>query len=157
MLTWDGYPLPKVVEKEGKRVETFPNARRPDWPEAEFIVGNPPFLGKGAAKRGPLGDAYVDALAAAHPHMNESADLVMYWWDHAADLLARKKTVLRQFGLVTTNSISQVFQRRVMERHLNATNPISLVFAIPDHPWTKATKDSAAVRIAMTRGRGWQN
>jgi hypothetical protein len=27
---------------------------------------------------------------------------------------------------------------------------LSLVLAIPDHPWTKATKDAAAVRIAMT-------
>ncbi len=27
---------------------------------------------------------------------------------------------------------------------------LSLVMAIPDHPWTKATKDAAAVRIAMT-------
>lgn len=27
---------------------------------------------------------------------------------------------------------------------------MSLVMAIPDHPWTKATKDAAAVRIAMT-------
>ena len=69
--------------------------------------------------------------------MNESADFVMYWWDRAAELLTRKKTPLRRFGLVTTNSISQVFQRRVMERHLNAKNPISLIFAIPDHPWTQ--------------------
>jgi hypothetical protein len=49
--------------------------------------------------------------------MNESADFVMYWWDRAAELLTRKGTVLRRFGLVTTNSISQVFQRRVTERH----------------------------------------
>src|SRR3954466_12778440 len=55
-----------------------------------------------------------------------------------------------RFGLVTTNSVTQVFQRRVIERHLNATAPISLVMAIPDHPWTKASKDAAAVRIAMT-------
>ena len=61
-------------------------------------------------------------------------------------------TVLRRFGLVTTNSITQVFQRRVMERHLKAKKPISLVMAIPDHPWTKATHDAAAVRIAMTVG-----
>ena len=26
----------------------YPNARRPTWPAAEFIVGNPPFVGKGA-------------------------------------------------------------------------------------------------------------
>ena len=82
--------------------------------------------------------------------MNESADYVMYWWDRAADLLTRKATALRRFGLVTTNSISQVFQRRVIERHLAAKSPISIVMAIPDHPWTKATKGAAAVRIAMT-------
>lgn len=149
VLTWDGYPIPAVVEKEGQRVETYPNARRPDWPEAEFIVGNPPFIG-GSTLRSRMEPGYVEALWSAHPQMNESADFVMYWWDRAAELLARKKTVLRRFGFVTTNSISQVFQRRVVERHLNAKLPISLVFAIPDHPWTKATNDSAAVRISMT-------
>ena len=33
---------------------------------------------------------------------------------------------------------------------MKAKQPISLVMAIPDHPWTKATAESAAVRIAMT-------
>lgn len=149
VLTWDGYPVPTIVEQDGKRVETYPNARRPDWPEAEFIVGNPPFMG-GKDLRSRLGGGYVETLWRVHKHMNESADFVMYWWDRAAELLTRKGAKLRRFGMVTTNSITQVFQRRVMERHLGAKNPISLVFAIPDHPWTKATKDSAAVRIAMT-------
>lgn len=149
VLTWDDYPLPTVVENNGKRIETFPNARRPDWPEAEFIVGNPPFIG-GKDLRSRLGSHYAQTLWSVHKHMNESADFVMYWWDRAAELLTRKETPLRRFGLVTTNSISQVFQRRVMERHLNAPHPISLIFAIPDHPWTKANKESAAVRIAMT-------
>jgi hypothetical protein len=92
---------------------------RPDWPPAEFIVGNPPFIG-GKDLRARLGDEYALALWAAHKHMNESADFVMYWWDHAADLLTRKGTALRRFGLVTTNSLSQVFQRRVIEPHLAA-------------------------------------
>ncbi|OYW40585.1 MAG: restriction endonuclease subunit M, partial [Brevundimonas sp. 12-68-7] len=152
VLTWDGYPLTTVVEKDGVRVETYPNARRPEWPEAEFIVGNPPFIG-GKDLRSRMEPGYAEALWKAHPHMNESADFVMYWWDRAAELLTRKKTPLRRFGLVTTNSISQVFQRRVMERHLNAKAPVSIIFAVPDHPWTKATKDSAAVRIAMTAAR----
>lgn len=130
-------------------VYEYRNPRRPAWPEAEFIVGNPPFIG-GKDVRARLGVDYAQALWAAHPQMNESADFVMYWWDHAAKLLTRKATTLRRFGLVTTNSITQVFQRRVMERHLNAKAPVSLVMAIPDHPWTKATKDAAAVRIAMT-------
>jgi hypothetical protein len=145
VLTWAGEPIAQVVN--GK--ETYPNARRPEWPMAEFIVGNPPFIGA-SFLRSRLGDAFTEALWEVHTHVNESADFVMYWWDRAAELLTRKGTVPRRFGLITTNSISQVFQRRVVERHLTAKKPISLVAAIPDHPWTKATDDAAAVRIAMT-------
>ncbi|MBB5754047.1 class I SAM-dependent DNA methyltransferase [Prosthecomicrobium pneumaticum] len=136
----------------GERVEVYRyrNPRRPAWPEAEFIVGNPPFIGKGEPMRAAFGQAYLDALWAAHPHINESADFVMYWWDRAAELLTRHGTPLRRFGFVTTNSITQEFSRRVMAARLKAKKPVSLVMAIPDHPWTKATRDAAAVRIAMT-------
>lgn len=152
VLTWDGYPELQFEMRDGVAVQVYPNARRPDWPAAEFIVGNPPFIG-GKDLRSRMMPGYAEALWKAHKAMNESADFVMYWWDRAAELLTRKKTPLRRFGFVTTNSISQVFQRRVMERHLNAKAPVSIIFAVPDHPWTKATKDSAAVRIAMTAVR----
>jgi hypothetical protein len=139
-----------VVMRDGAAVELlYGNPRQPKWPEAEFIVGNPPFIG-GKDIRARLGDDRTEALWAAHTLMNRSADFVMYWWDQAAGQLTEKKSVLRRFGLVTTNSITQVFQRRVMERHLTAKAPISLVMAVPDHPWTKAGKETAAVRIAMT-------
>lgn len=150
VLTWDGYPVPAVVEKDGKRVETYPNGRRPEWPEAEYIVGNPPFIGKGEPMRSALGQPYLESLWSAHTHMNESADFVMYWWDRAAELLTSKKTSLKRLGFVTTNSITQVFNRRVLERHLGAKTQISIIFAVGDHPWTKATADAASVRIAMT-------
>jgi restriction-modification enzyme MmeI-like protein len=146
VLAWDGYPLPQVIN--GK--EAFPNPRQPAWPTAEFIVGNPPFLGKGVFMRDAFGDAYVRALSEAHQKMNNSADLVMYWWDVSTALLALKGAIVQRFGLVTTNSITQIFNRRVLERRLKNKTPISLVMAIPDHPWTKATHDAAAVRIAMT-------
>ena len=146
LVGWSGWPIP--VMKAGK--ETLPpDLHRSVWPEAEFIVGNPPFIG-GKDLRSRLGDTYAQALWAAHPQINESADLVMYWWDRAADLLTRPGTKLRRFGFVTTNSITQLFQRRTIERYLTAKRPLSLVMAIPDHPWTKAGKDSAAIRIAMT-------
>ena len=148
VLTWDGYPLPQIID--GK--EEYPSPKRPLWPTAEFIVGNPPFLGKGVFMRDAFGDAYVKALSKAHENMNDSADFVMYWWDTAADLLKQKGSVLRRFGLVTTNSVTQIFSRRVLHRHLNGKTPLSLVMAVPDHPWTKATPDAAAVRIAMTVG-----
>src|SRR5262249_37653643 len=93
--------------------------------------------------------AVVDAIWLANSSVNESADFVMLWWDRAAEILKTKGTLLRRFGFVTTNSITQVFNRRVVQRHL-AINTMSIVLAIPDHPWTEATKDAAAVRIAMT-------
>jgi hypothetical protein len=139
------------TDAEGKKFEIYryKNPKRPEWPEADYTVGNPPFIG-GKDIRGRRGEDYAKALWAAHPHMNESADYVMYWWDFCAEILTRKDTRLKRFGLVTTNSLSQVFQRRVMEKHLGAKKPVSLLIAIADHPWTKATRDAAAVRIAMT-------
>lgn len=140
---------PERPNADGSGTE-LPNARRPEWPEADYIVGNPPFIGKGAALRSALGDAYVEALWQANPKINKSADFVMYWWDRAAEMLVRKGTRLKRFGFVTTNSITQEFSRRVIAKRMEGRPPVSLVMAIPDHPWTKATRDAAAVRIAMT-------
>ena len=72
----------------------------------------------------------------------------MFWWHKAAQALRTGGT--RRLGLITTDSLRQTFNRRVLEPHLtDPKNPVSLVLAIPDHPWVDAG-DSAAVRIAMT-------
>jgi hypothetical protein len=71
----------------------------------------------------------------------------MYWWNHAAELACAGK--IQRFGFVTTNSLRQTFHRRVLEKHLAAKKPLSILFAIPDHPWVDSA-DGAAVRIAMT-------
>ena len=131
----------------------YVNPRPAVWPEAEFIVGNPPFIG-GKDMRQELGDGYAEACWKARPHLPGGADFVMHFWDEAAHRLTRKGTAkqpnpLRRFGFITTNSITQTFSRRVIERHMAAKEPLSLVFAVPDHPWLKAA-DKAAVRIAMT-------
>ena len=149
VLAWDGAPEPQFRATAAGAVPDWPNARRPEWPEADFIVGNPPFIG-GKDLRSRLDDGYAEALWSVHPQMNDSADLVMYWWDRAAEILTTPGTRLRRFGFVTTNSITQVFQRKTLDRWLNGPRPLSLVHAIADHPWTRASRDSAAVRIAMT-------
>jgi hypothetical protein len=61
VLTWDGYPDLKVVRQNGGSVVTYLNPQRPAWPEAEFIVGNPPFIGN-KRMREYLGSAYVESL-----------------------------------------------------------------------------------------------
>ena len=131
----------------------YVNPRRADWPEAEFVVGNPPFIG-GKDMRAELGGGYAEAAWKARPKLPGGADFVMHFWDEAATRLLRKpikgKTnPLRRFGFITTNSVTQTFSRRVIERHARAKEPLSLVYAVPDHPWQKAA-GKAAVRIAMT-------
>lgn len=153
LTRWDGetmkvHPVTgRKVPDEDARVVVYryvkPVAAK--WPKADFIVGNPPFIG-GKDVRDRLGDGYFEALFKT-TDVPESADFVMHWWDKAAT--AVRKAGTRRFGFVTTNSITQVFSRRVIAKHLDAKDRVSLLFAIPDHPWVDE-KDGAAVRIAMT-------
>ncbi|GAA4452184.1 hypothetical protein GCM10023189_15190 [Nibrella saemangeumensis] len=129
---------------------SFDNSKPTVWPDANFIVGNPPFVGD-KAMRGALGDAYVDALRKTYKGIvPDSSDLVMYWWEKAAETVRQGKT--ESFGFITTNSITQTFNRRVIQRHLEAEPPLSLTYAIPDHPWVDNAQ-GAAVRIAMSVAR----
>src|SRR5205823_339003 len=117
------------------------------WPKADFIIGNPPFIG---AKylREVRGEGYTEALWDAY-RLTDAADYVMYWWHRAAQEVFSGRA--RRFGLITTNSLPQAFSRRIVKAQLDRVEGISLAFAIPDHPWVDAS-DAAAVRIAMTVG-----
>ncbi|MET0100804.1 MAG: DNA methyltransferase [Sedimenticola sp.] len=153
---WDGrtYKVHPVtgeqVPDEAARLPMikYVNPRKAQWPDAEFVVGNPPFIGN-KRMRDVLGDGYSEALRKTYPKVPESADFVMYWWHNAADLTRMGK--LRRFGLITTNSLRQSFNRRVVKYHMEQNKALSLFYAVPDHPWVDAA-DGAAVRIAMTVG-----
>jgi hypothetical protein len=153
--TWDGVTRKKhpvtgeeIPDENATRpILSYVNARRAEWPAADFIIGNPPFLGNWRM-RGELGDGYAETLRSVYSDVPETADYVMYWWHRAAERVRTGK--VRRFGFITTNSLRQTFQRRVLDPHLNDTAaPASLVFAVPDHPWVDSY-DGAAVRIAMT-------
>ncbi len=151
---WDGettktYPVTgeQVPDDEARvPVVKYVNPRKAEWPAADFVVGNPPFLGN-KRMRTALGDGYVEALRAAHEDVPETIDLVMYWWNHAAQLVGQGK--VRRSGLITTNSITQTFNRRVVAERMLNKKPVSIAFAVPDHPWVESA-DGAAVRVAMT-------
>ncbi|XAP78107.1 DNA methyltransferase [Citromicrobium bathyomarinum] len=150
-ITGEEIPDPDATMK----LYQYVNPRRAEWPQVEFIVGNPPFIG-GKDMRAELGDGYAEAAWKVRKDVPGGADFVMHFWDEAATRLlakppkgAKGENPLRRFGFITTNSITQTFSRRVVEQHMNAKLPLSLVYAIPDHPWLKAS-DKAAVRIAMT-------
>ena len=153
---WDGVTYRKspitgedIPDETAQVVQMrYVNPRKAEWPQADYIVGNPPFIGAATMRRA-LGDGYVDAVRRTWPEVPESADFVMYWWHIAGETVRAEKA--RRFGFITTNSIKQTFNRRVVQAQLEAKNPLSLAFAIPDHPWVDAA-DGAAVRIAMTIG-----
>ena len=152
---WDGFTM-KLHPVTGEEVpdtaskvamHRYENPRRAEWPEADFVVGNPPFIGKGEDMRTNLGDGYVDAIRKAHSDVPGSADYVLYWWNRCASLLKNKKII--RFGLITTNSISQILNRKVLESYIYSPSPLSIVWCVPDHPWITAA-GSAMVRISMT-------
>ncbi len=153
---WDGETY-KTDPATGRQVPdeaattadmVYEGVQAAEWPKADFIVGNPPFGGD-KRMRLVLGGGYTEALRATYFQLPESCDFVMYWW-HKAALLVQNGDVHR-FGFITTNSINQVFNRRVVKLHLDQKPPLSLAYAVPDHPWVDAT-DGASVRIAMTVG-----
>jgi hypothetical protein len=139
---------PSPILKDFKNIEcrdaVLDGDKHATWPEADVVVGNPPFIGA-SNMRAALGDAYVDALRGAWQQVPDSADFVMFWWHHAAQLVAQGK--LSRFGFITTNSLRQTFNRRVVQNALD--KGVHLAFAIPDHPWVDSA-DGANVRIAMT-------
>lgn len=150
-ITTNPHPVTgKEVPDESATLPLFDytNPRRSEWPQADYIVGNPPFLGNKRMRDG-LGDGYVEALRLAWKKCKpDSWDFVMFWWHQAAELVRDGKA--KAFGFITTNSIHQTFNRRCLEPFLgNDKKPVSITFAIPDHPWVDSA-DGAAVRIAMT-------
>lgn len=126
-----------------------------EWPEAEYIVGNPPFLGN-KRLNDVLDPGYVEAIKEAYPAVPKTADLVMYWWWRCAELLRNRKT-LRRFGLVTTNSITQKFNRAVVAGALS-DRPVEVVgesetksASLPRRGGRKA-KPSPSVELPGSKG-----
>jgi type II restriction/modification system DNA methylase subunit YeeA len=111
------------------------------WPRAEFIVGNPPFLG--SRKMQPdLGSNYVAALRRTyHRCVPTGADLVCFWIAKSWDAVNAGDAA--RAGLVATNSIAEGASRSVLK-------PIadnSRIFeAWRDEPWIV---EGAAVRVAI--------
>jgi hypothetical protein len=147
-------PTPRITHPVTGQLVPDPNARlayleyrgarAAEWPQADFIIGNPPYMGN-KRMREAMGDGYVEAIRAAHPAVPETADYVMYWWNRAAKEVAAGRT--ERAGMITTNSIVQPFNREVVSRAMEAGTGV--IWAAPDHPWVDEA-EGAQVRVAMT-------
>jgi hypothetical protein len=153
---WDGRTTKKhpvtgeeVPDETAREISyKYNNPKKAEWPEADYVVGNPPFIGDKMMKQA-LGEGYVKAVRDTYDELGGSNDFVLYWWHNSANLV--RANTLKRFGLIATNSLRQNYNRRVISPHLSADPPISITFAIPDHPWVDSS-DGAAVRISMTVG-----
>ena len=115
--------------------------REPEWPPAEFIIGNPPFLG-GKLLRKQLGDEYVDALFGAyHGRVPAEADFVCYWFEKARTMLEQGRA--KRAGLLATQGIRGGANRRVLQR-IKESGDIFLAWS--DQPWIL---DGATVHISI--------
>jgi type II restriction/modification system DNA methylase subunit YeeA len=121
-------------DAEGKPTE-------PAWPQADFIIGNPPFLGS-QKMRNMLGDTYVEELRGLYSErVPGTADLVTFWFERAREEIISGRT--KRVGLLATNSIRDGGSNKVLQ-HITADCRIFMAWS--DREWIL---DGAAVRVSI--------
>ena len=101
-----------------------------EWPEADIIIGNPPFLG-GKRLRKELGDRYVDDLFRIYEgRLAPEADLVVYWFEKARAALKSERAT--RVGLLATQAIRGGANRLVLDRIKESAH---IFIAWSERPW----------------------
>ncbi len=117
------------------------NPKEPEWPEADVIVGNPPFLG-GNKIRAALGEAYVDPLFAVYGrHVPSTADLCCYWFHKSRIAITADRA--SRVGLLATQGIRGGANRTVLDA---IKTDGDIFFAVSDQTWVL---DGAAVHVSL--------
>ena len=118
-----------------------PDGSEPEWPPADVVIGNPPFLGY-SPMRQILGDEYTEKIRELYAKSVPAfADLVCYWFNKAGKLVANGQ--ISRAGLVATNSIRGGRNRVVLDRIVEHG---AIYDAWSDEPWVV---DGAGVRVSL--------
>ncbi len=111
------------------------------WPAADAIIGNPPFIGD-KKMIGELGTDYTAQVRKTYTgRVPGGADFVCYWFEKANDAIKAGST--QRAGLVATNSIRGGANREVLK---HAAEQSRIFEAWSDEPWTN---EGAAVRVSL--------
>ena len=106
------------------------NPIEPQWPDTEFIVGNPPFLGHVPFRNG-LHDDYVNAIYSLYgDRIPNSSDICCYWFEKARAQIAVGKT--KRAGLLATQAIRFQSNRPVLARIKESGD---IFMAVSDQDW----------------------
>ena len=135
-------PLDNIQLKDAVvEIDDQGRAGEPDWPRADVIIGNPPFLG-GKMLRRELGDEYVDTMFEVwDDRVPREADLCCYWFEKARSQVERGRA--RRAGLLATQGIRGGRNRVVLDRIARSG---AIFWAQSDRKWTL---DGAAVQVSM--------
>ncbi len=116
------------------------NPKEPEWPEADVIVGNPPFLGSSSLRASGLSDEYVASMRTIYA-LPGKADLCCYWFEKARRAIQASK--VKRVGLLATQAIRHGGSRAVLDA---IKSDSTIFFAESNRPWKQ---DGAAVNISM--------
>ncbi len=135
-------PLDTIAEMDAILThDTDGQPVEPEWPKADVIVGNPPFVG-GNKIRQELGDEYVNALFELYEgRVPAFADLVCYWFEKARAQIEAKKA--KRAGLLATQGIRGGVNREVLKRIKESGD---IFWAQSDRNWIL---DGANVHVSM--------
>jgi hypothetical protein len=135
-----GFPAEPILKPMGANF-LCADALFTDWPEVDYIVSNPPFLGNSFLRK-ELSDSYVDGLFSCFENsVARGSDLCCYWFEKARDLIEQKKC--KRAGLLATQGIRGGANREVLRR-IKETGDI--FFAESDRDWILA---GASVHVSM--------
>lgn len=112
-----------------------------EWPAADVIIGNPPFLGSQYFRR-RFGDEYTEDLFSVFgDRVPNIADQCLYFFEKARQRIELDTT--RCAGLLGTKSIRNGRSRSVLDR-INQSGNIFMAWS--NEPWIV---DATAVRISI--------
>ncbi len=135
-------PIETIHRKDAILDLTDPeHPKEPEWPEADFIVGNPPFLG-GSKIWEELGREYQHELWKLYDgRLPGFSDICCYWFEKSRAEIAQGRC--KRAGLLATQGIRGGANREVIKR-IKETGDI--FFAISDRDWIL---DGANVHISI--------
>jgi hypothetical protein len=132
-------PLKQIENRDA--IINIADGTEPEWPTADVVIGNPPFLGGNRIRAG-LGDGYVDAIFKLYEgRVPAFADLVCYWFEKSRSMIENKH--LKRAGLLATQGIRGGANRKVLE---NIKETGDIFWAQSDRNWIL---NGATVHVSM--------
>ena len=143
----------RTAERFGKTRPSIPltdsaeiinaNSLHTDWPQADYIFGNPPFVGK--QYQTPAQKADIQMICGIIKGFG-ILDYVANWYVKAARIIGQNPEV--QAAFVSTNSITQGEQASVLWQYLFKQD-IEIHFAHRTFQWTSQASGKAAVHCVI--------